>query len=281
MEQLNELQQGLSRYLEGIEVEPERQLELEQRLHVLQSLKRKYGGNMEAILAFGSAAEQELASLEGREAELERLDQLLADSRSRLQSVSEVLTLARRRWIPKLSKAVQEELRSLGFRQSRFSVELSAAPNISSTGSDQIEFLFAPNPGEPPRPLRAIASSGELARVMLGLKTVLAVQDEVPVLVFDEVDANVGGETAHVVGQKMAQIAKTHQVLCITHLPQVASCANCHYLVEKEVEQGRTLSRLTRLNGEARTEEIARMLGGGKAARHHAQALLNGEIKSE
>jgi DNA repair protein RecN (Recombination protein N) len=149
-----------------------------------------------------------------------------------------------------------------------------AAETLSSSGFDSIEFLFAPNPGEPARPLRAIASSGELARVMLALKTALAAQDAIPVLVFDEVDANVGGETAVAVGEKMRQIAAQHQVLCITHLSQVAAAASTHFLVTKELRDGRTISKIEQLGSKARVAELARMLGGGDAARKHAEALL-------
>ncbi|MFM1557505.1 MAG: DNA repair protein RecN, partial [Limisphaerales bacterium] len=137
------------------------------------------------------------------------------------------------------------------------------------------EFQFAPNPGEPARPLRAIASSGELARVMLALKTVLAAEDSIPVLIFDEVDANIGGETAHAVGERMRQIADQRQVLCITHLAPVAAVAQTHYVVSKAVIDGRTESNITPLDAHARVEELARMLGGqSTAARKHAEELL-------
>ena len=149
---------------------------------------------------------------------------------------------------------------------------------FASIGFDEIEFQFSPNVGEPLKPLRAIASSGELARVMLALKTVLAAEDEIPVLVFDEVDANVGGETANAVGEKMKQIAAQRQVLCITHLPQVAAAAATQFVVTKEVARGRTFSDLREVKGKARQEEIARMLGGkSESALRHAASLLRGE----
>src|SRR5205085_10888395 len=132
---------------------------------------------------------------------------------------------------------------------------------LSSSGFDLLEFLFAPNPGEPAHPLRAIASSGEMARVMLALKTVLAAEDEIPVLVFDEVDANVGGETANAVGEKMSQIARQRHVLCITHLPQVAAAAESHYVVTKQVKAGRTVSEIHFLERAERVTELTRMLG--------------------
>ena len=149
------------------------------------------------------------------------------------------------------------------------------ASRLTHQGLDTIEFQFAPNPGEPPRPLRAIASSGEMARVMLALKTVLAAVDEIPVLVFDEVDANVGGETANAVGEKMRQIATQLQVLCITHLAPVAAHADAHYVVNKQVKAGRTTSEIELLEKTGRVSELARMLGGqSNAARKHAESLL-------
>ncbi len=152
---------------------------------------------------------------------------------------------------------------------------LTSAATLKQTGFDEIEFQFSPNVGEPLKPLRAIASSGEMARVMLALKTVLAAEDQIPVLVFDEVDANVGGETANAVGEKMKQIAAKRQVLCITHLPQVAAPADAHYVVTKQVKEGRTISEITRLEKKSRVTELARMLGGqSDAARQHAEALL-------
>ncbi|HXG49105.1 MAG TPA: DNA repair protein RecN, partial [Methylomirabilota bacterium] len=190
----------------------------------------------------------------------------------------------RRRLIPRLSKAVIAQLRDLGFHQSRFDVAVTSETTlpesggaISPSGLDRIEFQFAPNPGEPGRPLRAIASSGELARVMLALKTVLAAEDEVPVLVFDEVDANVGGETARAVGEKMLQIARQRQVICITHLAPVAALGQAHFVVNKEVKDDRTISSVTRLDRKERITELARMLGGqDEAIRKHAAALLAG-----
>jgi len=155
------------------------------------------------------------------------------------------------------------------------SAATSSSSRFTSTGLDTLEFQFAPNPGEPARPLRAIASSGELARVMLGLKTVLASEDQIPVLVFDEVDANVGGETANAVGEKMRQISRNRQVLCITHLPQVAATASAHYVASKQVKAERTISEIVLLSEKERVTELARMLGGQTdAARKHAEALL-------
>jgi DNA repair protein RecN (Recombination protein N) len=185
------------------------------------------------------------------------------------------LTAARQAVIPRLARAVATQLADLGFRQSQFGVALQPASAPTATGLDVVDFQFAPNPGEPARPLRAIASSGEMARVMLAIKTVLATEDEIPVLVFDEVDANVGGETAHAVGEKMRQIARCRQVFCVTHLAPVAAAADVHFRVAKEVRDGRTTTAMERLGDRERVTELARMLGGqSEAARKHAESLL-------
>ena len=276
-----ELSTELSRYGDRLEIDPRRLAELEERLSLLQSLKRKYGGSLQEVIAFGEEAQQKLTRLEGREAELERLRAEIHRLESELWKSGGLLSGKRKTIAPKLSRDIVKQLTELGFRQSQFEIKLQTQTREESVGSprasglDEVEFQFAPNPGEPARPLRAIASSGEMARVMLAIKTVLAAQDDVPVLVFDEVDANVGGETAQVVGQKMAQIAAQRQVLCITHLAPVAAAAGVHYLVSKEVRNGRTLSAIDRLDRGQRITEIARMLGGqSNAARQHAEALL-------
>jgi DNA repair protein RecN (Recombination protein N) len=281
---LRELQSELSRYADRMDVDPARLAELEERLNLLQSLKRKYGPTLGDVITFGEDAKRKLQSLESRDAELARLNAAMAKLDVEVLGAGRQLSAKRRKVIPKLAKAASAQLEDLGFKQSRLDVQMTTvseaevtqdASRLTATGLDTIEFQFAPNPGEPTRPLRAIASSGELARVMLALKTVLAAEDEVPVLVFDEVDANVGGETANAVGEKMRQIAAKRQVLCITHLPQVAASAGAHFVVTKEVREGRTLSELTLLDRKARVAELSRMLGGqSEAARKHAESLL-------
>ena len=187
---------------------------------------------------------------------------------------------------------MREQLRDLGFKKSEFEIHLLQLDTPSATGLETIEFvfaqrssglesvefLFAPNPGEPAKPLRTIASSGEISRVMLAVKSALADQDAVPLLVFDEIDANVGGEIAHAVAAKMRSLGGRHQVLCITHLPQVAAAANAHYVVTKEFTEERTYSRLSEVKTKARIREIARMLGGqSDSALALAKTLLSGK----
>jgi DNA repair protein RecN (Recombination protein N) len=293
-ETLRELQTELSRYADKVDVDPARLAELEERLNLLHSLKRKYGATLAEVIAFGDEAKQKLSALESRDAELARLNVALEKLNAEILSAGKKLSAARKKIIPQLAKAVSKQLEDLGFKQSKFDVALNSvaaevtrlkannsqslltsAATIKQTGLDEIEFQFAPNLGEPAKPLRAIASSGEMARVMLALKTVLAAEDEIPVLIFDEVDANVGGETANAVGEKMKQIAAKRQVLCITHLPQVAAPADAHYVVTKQIRDGRTISEIALLDKKSRVTELARMLGGQTdAARKHAEALL-------
>ncbi len=281
---LQDLQAALSRYIESVDVDPARLRQLEERLNLIQSLKRKYGPTLPEVIAFGQDARRKLQSLEQRDAELERINAQLQTVEADLWRSGQSLSARRRKVIPQLAKAAARQLADLGFEQSRLDVlittlgrdELAPQPaRIAASGLDTIEFQFAPNPGEPPRPLRAIALSGELARVMLALKTVLALEDQVPVLVFDEVDANVGGETARAVGEKMQQVARQRQVLCITHLPQVAAPAAAHYVATKQLKAGRTISEIRRLEPAERVTELARMLGGQtEAARKHAESLV-------
>ncbi len=275
---LQELQGELSAYADRVDIDPAQLMALEERVNLAQSLKRKYGGTIEAVNAFGDEAAQKLATLESRDEELARLNAELDTLETKLLSAGQKLTAQRAKLIPKLSQAVTAHLNDLGFAQSQLDVALTStdqAAEAKTTGLDTVEFQFAPNPGEPARPLRAIASSGELARVMLALKTVLAAEDSIPVLIFDEVDANVGGETAHAVGERMRQIADQRQVLCITHLAPVAAAAQTHYVVSKAVIDGRTESNISLLDEKSRVEELARMLGGKvEAATKHAEELL-------
>jgi len=304
-EMLRELQSALSHYADKVDVDPARLAELEERLNLLHTLKRKYGATLAEVIVFGDEARQKLQALESRDAELARLNAALEKLDAEILSAGKKLSAARKKVIPQLARAVSRQLDDLGFQQGKFDVAIrscdassqrvaatpssrekpagdEASPSLAATrasqlrsGFDEIEFQFAPNPGEPAKALRAIASSGEMARVMLALKTVLAAEDEIPVLVFDEVDANVGGETANAVGEKMKQIAAKRQVFCITHLPQVASAADAHYVVTKQVKNGRTISDITLLDKKSRVTELARMLGGqSDAARKHAEALL-------
>src|SRR6476660_2446862 len=260
--ELSEIARTLSAYSEKLDLDPEQLAALEQRVSLFETLKRKYGVSIADIIAFGERAAERMRKIEGRDVELERLTKDIENIRRQMSRAGEFLSKARRKVAPKLSENIRHNLRDLGFRQSEFEVKLTAFDEPRPNGFDSIELLFSPNPGEPLKPLRAIASSGEISRLMLAIKSALAAHDAIPLLVFDEIDTNVGGEIAHAVGAKMQTLGRDHQVICITHLPQVAATASSHFVVTKDVTGGRTFSNLREVTGKARQEEIARMVGG-------------------
>ena len=273
--ELSEIARSLSGYAERLDLDPAQLAALEERVSLFETLKRKYGGSIPEVLAFGERAADRLRKIEGRDAELERLAKEIETARGEAERSGHALHKLRAKAAPKLSENIRSNLRGLGFRQSEFEAKLTSLDEARGTGFDALELLFSPNPGEPLKPLRTIASSGEISRLMLAIKSSLAAQDSIPLLVFDEIDANVGGEIANAVGAKMRTLATDHQVLCITHLPQVAAAAGTHFVVTKEVTGGRTHSRLSEVTGKGRREEIARMLGGQtESALKHAASLL-------
>jgi len=277
--ELSEIARALSAYAEKLDLDPEQLAALEQRLSLFETLKRKYGGSIAEVIAFGERSADRMQKIEGRDAELQRLEKEIENLRAQMNRAGEALRKLRTKAAPKLSENIRRNLRDLGFRQSEFEAKLSALDEPRPSGFDAVELLFSPNPGEPPKPLRAIASSGEISRLMLAIKSALAAHDEIPLLVFDEIDTNVGGEIAHAVGGKMQTLGRDHQVICITHLPQVAATASSHFVVTKEVARGRTFSNLREVTGKSREEEIARMLGGkSESALKLAASLLKKNV---
>ena len=273
--ELSEIARSLSAYAEKLDLDPQQLAALEQRVSVFETLKRKYGGSIAEVIAFGEHAAERMRKIEGRDAELERLAKEIENIRAQMNRAGKALRKLRAKAAPKLSENIRHNLRDLGFRQSEFEAKLSALEEPRPNGFDSLELLFSPNPGEPLKPLRAIASSGEISRLMLAIKSALAAHDAIPLLVFDEIDTNVGGEIAHAVGAKMQTLGRGHQVICITHLPQVAATASSHFVVTKDVMRGRTFSSLHEVAGKARQEEIARMLGGkSESALKLAASLL-------
>ncbi len=275
--ELSEIARALSTYAEKLDLDPQQLVALEQRVSLFETLKRKYGRSIADVIAFGERAAERMRKIEGRDAELERLAKEIENIRAQMNQAGEALRKLRVKAAPKLSDTIRRNLRDLGFRQSEFEAKLTALDEPRSNGFDSVELLFSPNPGEPLKPLRAIASSGEISRLMLAIKSALAAHDAIPLLVFDEIDTNVGGEIAHAVGAKMQTLGRDHQVICITHLPQVAATASSHFVVTKEVVHGHTFSDLHEVSGKARREEIARMLGGrSESALQLAASLLKG-----
>lgn len=263
--------------LTHISADPARLEWLDQRLATYDKLKRKYGPSLADILQTLATAKTRLQDLQTRDQQKADVEKELLAVEKELQTAGRALRKRRTAAAEKLAPAITAELQALGFAHGLFAIELTPSEVPLASGLDKLEFAFAPNVGEPMRPLRAIASSGEISRVMLGIKVVVAAADRIPLLVFDEIDANVGGETARAVGQKLAQAAKRRQVIAITHLPTVAACGAHHHAVRKEVQAGRTHTRVVALDHAARVEELARMLGGRESTsvtlRHAAELL--------
>jgi DNA repair protein RecN (Recombination protein N) len=264
--ELEDLASGLQKYADSLDLDPERLRSLEERFNLIESLKRKYGATVPDVISFGESAAQRLHKLSSRAEERARIQSELQQNARTLQSQGAELSALRSKGAPGLAAQIIAHLRGLGFKKAGFQVELLPLSSAGPKGLEDIEFLFGPNLGEPAKPLRSIASSGEISRVMLAVKSALAEEDTVPLLVFDEIDANVGGEIAHAVGEKMLLLGTKRQVLCISHLPQVASKADWQFVVTKTESGGRTLSHLVPVEGEGRLEEIARMLGGKSAS---------------
>lgn len=271
-----DLAANLQDYVETLECDPAELAELESRISLLDNLKRKYGADFEAITEHLEACRAKLDAIGNREARLEELQAEEERCRAAVLRAGAELSATRAAATPRLEEDFLTHARHLGFRQALFTAQLTPLPEPGPQGMEEVEFLFGPNPGEPQKALRLIASSGELARVMLALKSALARQDDTPLLIFDEIDANVGGEIARAVGMKMRELGGEHQVIAITHFPQVAALADHHYLISKgQTAEGRTVSRLEEVGGDARIAELVRMLGtSGPTAEAHARGLL-------
>jgi DNA repair protein RecN (Recombination protein N) len=276
--ELNDLGAEFGSLGQQLQSDAEQAEELGARMASWLELKRRHGGDVASVLA---AAEDIRRSLEGqadRAGTLVRFDRQIAEAEKGVRAEAQALRGRREKAAKELAQTAAKGIAQLGFQKADFSIRLVPLPEPGPAGDTGCEFLFSPNVGEAPRPLHRIASSGELARVMLALKTVLADLDAVPLLVFDEVDANVGGEIGRVVGEKMAAIGRTHQVLCVTHLPQVAAQATCHLVVTKDQSKDRAIVAIAPIQAsrKARVGELARMLGDrtAKSAVAHAEELL-------
>ena len=260
-----------------IACEPGRLEAIDDRLEALRRLMRKYGDTEEAMLRFRAEAAAELERLERHEELLGEDERRLAELHAEVAAAARALGAARREAATTLAVAVERELRQLGMERASFEVAVLDLDEWTSGGAERVEFRFSANPGEPARPLARIASGGELARTMLALQVVLARYERAPTMVFDEVDAGIGGRAAAIVGEKLAAVATGRQVLCVTHLAPIAALARQHVRVAKHLRGGRTRARADVVTGDARVSEIARMLGGapaGEAALEHARALL-------
>ncbi|MHB9058126.1 MAG: DNA repair protein RecN [Bacillota bacterium] len=287
--QIEEAAREIGRYRDGVEFNPARLDETERRLDLIGQLKRKYGNTVAEVLKYRDEVAAELERLDNAEGHIARLREDIAKARAELGRLCEKLGQIRRQVAQDLEGAVGEELAGLGMERTIFRVQFAESEDpdgvpaggrtlvAGAKGTDEVEFLFSANPGEPPRPLARIISGGEMARVMLALKAILARVDQVPTLIFDEIDAGVGGLAAHSVADKLARLGQVRQVLCVTHLAQIAAVADRHFAITKTVQGDRTTTAVRRLDGQERVDEITRMLGGtadSRATREHALELL-------
>jgi DNA repair protein RecN (Recombination protein N) len=283
--QIEESAREIASYADGVEFDPRRLEEIGDRLDLIQKLKKKYGGAIPEIIVFGAKAAAELEKIERSGEESERLRREIAAMRTEITAKAKELTKQRGSAAGELEKKVEAELGHLGMKKTAFVVKIVQEPGDDTAdglragprGADTVEFLISPNPGEEPRPLAKIASGGELSRIMLALKTILIEGDPIPTLVFDEVDAGIGGAVAEEVGRKLKRIAGRRQVFCITHLPQIACMASSHYGVAKAVRKDRTSTEVRLLERAERVDEIARMLGGRTitdATIRHAEEMI-------
>lgn len=279
--QLEEVALGLRNYSKRIEVNPMRLEEVENRLEGINRLKRKYGSTVQEVLRFKRRLEEGLNSLTSGEEKLSHLEGILGSVREEMIALVKNLSWERKRVASGLQKAVEKELGSLGMKRTVFEIRFEET-DFSPKGIDRVEFLLSPNVGEEVKPLGRIASGGELSRMMLAMKKILARVGGRQVLIFDEVDSGIGGAVAEVVGKTLEELSRHHQVICVTHLPQIACFADTHYAVKKEVKGKRTVTVVDRLEREAIVDEIARMLGGVKVTektRAHAKEMIQNTRK--
>ncbi len=289
--ELEDIIQILQNYLNRDRLEEGRMEQVEARLDTLNKLKRKYGGSLAAVIEHLSAIDGELQSMDDLDAQIEDAQKLLSDDHNQLTQTARTLSQKRAAAAKTLSKKIEEELASLNMPLAQFDILLETQPAkpdsspflsidgncLHETGIDQARFMISPNTGEALKPLSAIASGGELSRVVLALKAILAGSDSVESIVFDEVDAGIGGSVAEMVGKKLSSLARSHQIICITHLPQIAKFGTHHFKISKQVVNERTQTSIEPVKSEARIQELARMLGGEtitEAALNHARELL-------
>ena len=291
--QLEEANAELRRYAERVHFEPGALEQVEDRLAEIHRLKRKYDGTVEEILRMQAEAVRGLQALDRSEEEISTLERSFETARQVAWEAASALSVKRQRLAKRFKKEMEKEAKQLGMADTVFEVHfldladtedappfVLAGKKLGELGSDQVEFYFSPNRGEPPKPLARIASGGELSRLMLAIKSLALTSGGSPTLLFDEVDAGIGGSVAEIVGKKLKQVAASHQILCVTHLPQIAALADSHHIVRKEVVKDRTSTTVDKLKEGERIEEVARMLGGIKITertRRHAEEMVRGK----
>ena len=278
---LEDISHEIYQKMSKIEYDEQALDEIEERLDVINKLERKYGGSTEAAIEYLEKSKKELSGIENREENIERLQNELEKVMQRLKKAADELSKSRKTAAKRLSAEIERELAELDMPKVKFSVEIEKC-DYTKNGADSVEFMISPNPGEPMKPLEKIASGGELSRIMLAVKTILSDGDDVDTLVFDEIDTGVSGSAAEKIAQKLFRLAEKKQVICVSHLPQLAAAADNHYLVEKKDKDGRTVTAAHLIDGEERAEEIARITDGEnitKTSIEHAKQMLERYVR--
>jgi len=251
-------------YVDELDADPNELEKIETRLDIIYRTKKKYGGDVEYVLKKQQALQQNLDNLENSDMEIARLKQVRRKIVTEITAVCDQINVLRTSAAAKISEDISEVLKDLGMKSARFFISITRKTAFGPDGNDQVEFMISPNPGEPEKPLKRIASGGEMSRIMLAIKTILADADHMDTVIFDEVDTGVSGRTAQQVAEKLMGISRRRQILCITHLPQIAAMADTHFLIEKSVEGERTVTRVFPLESDAMTSELARLIGGAQ-----------------
>ena len=272
---LTDFNHSLSAYIKDLEFDDEEFRTTEDRLNVINHLKDKYGGSIEAVLEALDEKQARLDTLSDLDAHRNKLIRELEDQKEKVIDLCKKISEIRQKGAKELTKKLTAALVDLNFLDVKFEIEVNGSEeNLTAKGYDDVEFMISTNPGEAPRPLWKIASGGELSRIMLALKSVVADKDDISTLIFDEIDAGISGKTAWKVSQKLGELSKAHQIICITHLPQIAAMADTHFMIEKGLDEGRTVTRIFSLSEEESTKELSRLLGGEKVTEATIQNAL-------
>ena len=275
--EIQDISRGLKNYIENTEFDEERLAFLEERLNLIYKIKKKYGNSLEEILNYKNSISERLYQLINNEKEIERINKKIEETENELNKNSTILSEMRKKIAKKLESDISKELHTLNIKNSIFKINFKKMKYYGEEGFDIIEFLISTNLGEELKPLSKIVSGGEMSRIMLAFKTVIAKYDRIPCLIFDEIDAGISGRTAQIVGEKIYKISKGRQVICISHLPQIAALADTHFSIKKEIVNGRTSTKVKILNYEERIAEMSRLLGGVNltdTTKLHAKEML-------
>ncbi|MBQ7944926.1 MAG: DNA repair protein RecN [Lachnospiraceae bacterium] len=275
---VSDFNRSIAGYMSDMEFDEQSFRETEERLNLLNHMKLKYGGSIEAVKQYQEELEQRIEKLRNADAYQAKLEKELADTEKELLQTCEAASAVRKKEAKKLSEDMIQALTELNFLEVSFEIQVRKKEEYSALGNDDVEFMISTNPGEPMKNLGSVASGGELSRIMLAIKTVLASRDQIPTMIFDEIDTGISGKTAWKVSEKLGVIAKNHQIICITHLPQIAAMADHHFIIAKRAEDNATVTGITEMNAEESVDELARMLGGEvitDAVRENAKELIH------